>query len=79
MSDNDGVTCYEGMDGYVLVDKAQYDWLIAENARLKRELSNANREFDRVTGWGYSVLTPQTPAPPAANQPSAPETVSESA
>ena len=59
MSDNDGVTCREGMDGYVLVDKAQYDWLRREVDRLKRELSNANREFDRVTGWGYSVLAAQ--------------------
>ena len=27
--------------------------LRAENARLRRELVNANNEFDRVTGWGF--------------------------
>lgn len=57
--ENDGVTCYEGKGGYALVDKAQWEWLHREVDRLKRELSNANREFDRVTGWGYSVLAAQ--------------------
>ena len=52
------VSCYEGMDGYALVDKAEWARLRAENSRLKRELSNAVREFDRVTGWGESVLAP---------------------
>ena len=52
------VSCYEGMDGYALVDKAEWARLLAENSRLKRELSNAVREFDRVTGWSESVLAP---------------------
>ncbi len=44
------VTDYGAHDGYALVDKSQLARFVAENSRLKQELANANREFDRVTG-----------------------------
>jgi len=31
---SDVVTCYEGMDGYALVDKAPYEWMKREIERL---------------------------------------------
>lgn len=47
--ESDGVTCHEGMGGYSLVDKAQYEWLVKENARLKEQVRARDKSLAAAT------------------------------
>jgi predicted RNase H-like nuclease (RuvC/YqgF family) len=41
---NDGITCYEGMDGYAIADKAQWEGLVRENERLRLTIEDYRRD-----------------------------------
>ena len=47
--ENDGITCYEGKDGYALVDKAQFEWLRREVDRLKEQVRVSDRALATAT------------------------------